>query len=61
MKTNTFLALALYLIPTLAIPPESFGFPESEGDTPLSVHFEVGGAQQAVEPGILFGSDGKEL
>jgi len=56
MKSHSLIALALSLTPALAIPPEDFGFPSSGDDTPLSVTYQT----NAVQPGTLFGIDGKQ-
>lgn len=59
MKVDTLIALALGVAPAFAVPPENFGFPVSEDDTPLSVQFNVDGVQQQIQPGTLFGIDGR--
>jgi len=62
MKSNNLIALALSIVPALAIPPEDFGFPTSEADTPLSVTYGSNTEQSTtVEPGILFGIDGEHI
>lgn len=61
MRTDTFVAVALCVVPAFAIPPQSFGFPTSEDNTPLSVNFQVNGTQQRIQPGTLFGGDCKWL
>lgn len=57
MKTNSWIALVLRCTPVLAVPPHSFGFPESQSDAQLSVTYQVNGSAQPVQPGILFGID----
>lgn len=55
----TIALVALACVPALALPPASFGFPQSQGDAQLSVQFQVNGSALSVEPGALFGIDGK--
>ncbi|KAJ9654881.1 hypothetical protein H2198_006154 [Neophaeococcomyces mojaviensis] len=57
MKTTSVIALALSVTPALAVPPANFGFPTSEGDTPLSVTFQSNGSSLRLQPGQLFGID----
>lgn len=59
MKTSYVVAIVLSIVPALAIPPDSFEFPESEDGTPLSVQYQVDGAAQSIQPGTLFGIDCK--
>lgn len=44
-----------------AIPPDNFGFPNSESSTPLSVVYQANGSALIVQPGQLFGIDGELL
>ncbi|KAK5074993.1 hypothetical protein LTS08_005429 [Lithohypha guttulata] len=52
---KTLIALALFAAYTTAVPPASFGFPQSEGNTPLSVVYQANGSALPVQPGNLFG------
>ena len=61
MKAYKLAALALALTPALAIPPDNFGFPNSDDDTPLSVRYTVDNVPQPLQPGGLFGIDGECL
>lgn len=60
MLTSIFLS-ALACRAALAVPPASFGFPTSEGNTTLSVTFQNNGQSLQVQPGELFGIDGKQI
>lgn len=52
-------ALAAAICPTLAIPPESFGFPSAPNDTMLEVVFpQSNGTSTMVREGELFGTGG---
>ena len=58
MKFSSAITLGLLsaIAPTLAIPPEDFGFPSAPNDTALTVAFTNDGTTTVVQEGELFGA-----